>query len=85
MLPSLKKVYYLDNNQITDEGCAALASALRGGALPALRVGELFSSSVLTELRLDHNPASQEARAAVLTTRAILAFRCSHWSRGVVT
>ena len=26
----------LDSNQITDEGCAALASALRSGALPSL-------------------------------------------------
>ena len=33
---SLERLY-LGRNQITDEGCAALASALRGGVLPALR------------------------------------------------
>ena len=34
VLPSL--FLSLCDNQITDEGCTALASALRGGALPAL-------------------------------------------------
>ena len=43
----------LDDNQITDEGCAALASALRGGELPALK-----------KLDLDGNPASEEAQEA---------------------
>ena len=43
----------LDENQITDEGCAVLASALRGGALPALK-----------ELVLKENPASEEAQEA---------------------
>ena len=51
MLPSLE-VLYLDDNQITDEGCAALASALRGGALPALR-----------SLYLGDNPSSAQAQA----------------------
>ena len=44
----------LNAHQITDEGCAALASALSGGALPALR-----------NLDLNENPASEEAWAAV--------------------
>ena len=52
MLPSLE-ILGLDDNQITDEGCAALASALRGGALPALK-----------ELGLFGNPASEEAQEA---------------------
>ena len=52
MLPSLE-ILGLGDNQITDEGCAALASALRGGALPAL--GDLY---------LDGNPASEEAQQA---------------------
>ena len=52
----------LDNNQITDEGCAALASALRGGALPVLKM-----------LFWHNNPASQEAQDAMqaaLSSRA---------------
>ena len=49
----------LDHNQITDEGCAALASALRGGALPALKT-----------LVLECNPAvSQQATAEVQAVR----------------
>ena len=36
----------LCDNQNTDEGCAALASALRGGALPALNgMGLLWPAS----------------------------------------
>ena len=50
---------HLDRTQITDAGCAALASALYSGALPALE-----------ELGLDGIPASDEAHAAV---RAALA------------
>ena len=34
VLPSLECIKYLSDNQIADEGCAALASALRGGAPP---------------------------------------------------
>ena len=52
MLASLENLF-LNENQITDEGCAALASALRSGALPALKA-----------LYLDENPASNEARRA---------------------
>ena len=52
VLPSLEQLH-LGYNQITDEGCATLASALRDGALPEL-----------TMLRLDGNPASEEAQAA---------------------
>ena len=52
MLPSLECIN-LSDNQIADEGCAALASALRGGALPALK-----------RLALDKNPASEEAQNA---------------------
>ena len=45
----------LQYNRITDAGCATLASALRGGALPAL-----------TDLDLGKNPAaSQQAQATV--------------------
>ena len=44
----------LKGNQITDAGCATLASALRGAALPALKT-----------LYLHNNPASQEAQATV--------------------
>ena len=33
-MPNLKRLF-LNNNQIGDDGVAALASALRGGALPA--------------------------------------------------
>ena len=56
--PSLE-VLYLTNNQITDAGCAALASALRGGALPALK-----------ELFLNDNPASDEAKQAAKSERS---------------
>ena len=51
-LTSLKELY-LGDNQITDVGCATLACALRRGTLPEL-----------TMLRLDGNPASEEAQAA---------------------
>ena len=55
---ALKSLEYLDIrvNRITDAGCATLASALRGGALPALK-----------QLLLDDdNPAiSQQAKAEV--------------------
>ena len=48
----LLEILYLVDNQITDAGCATLATALRDAALPALQ-----------ELRLHNNPASQEAQA----------------------
>ena len=60
-LKSLESLY-LDYNQITNAGCAALASALRGGALPALRM-----------LGLRGNPTSEEAKEAVLASRSGLA------------
>ena len=50
VLTSLQ-IIFLEDNQITDEGCAALASALSGGALPALY-----------DLRLGGNPASKQAQ-----------------------
>ena len=43
VLQSLNTLF-LGNNQITDEGCAALASALHGGALPALKELSPFTS-----------------------------------------
>ena len=49
----------LQYNRITDAGCATLASALRGGALPALK-----------QLDLRGNPASDEAKGAVYGSRA---------------
>ena len=53
-LKSLERLRLADN-QITDAGCAALAAALRGGALPAL-----------TRLLLGGTPAaSQQAQATV--------------------
>jgi hypothetical protein len=53
-LKSLKQLYLTDT-QITDAGCAALASALDGGALPAL------------ELLIIHGiPASEAATAALM-------------------
>ena len=52
-LKSLEELW-LDRNQITDAGCATLASVLRGGALPALK-----------QLLLGYNPASEEAQDAV--------------------
>ena len=58
MFKSLKRLE-LDSNQITDAGCDTLASALRGGALPALKV-----------LLLADNPASQEAQNAVHAARS---------------
>ena len=53
-LKSLERLGLGYNNQITDAGCATLASALRGGALPALN-----------KLKLDDIPASEEAQDAV--------------------
>jgi hypothetical protein len=53
--PSSLKKLYLPYTQITDAGCAALASALDGGALPAL------------ELLIIHGiPASEAATAALM-------------------
>ena len=49
-LKSLEELF-LNSNQITDAGCATLTSALRGGALPALR-----------NLGLVSNPASEDAK-----------------------
>ena len=46
-------------NQIADAGCATLASALRGGALPALK-----------QLALQGNPTSEEAQNAVYACRS---------------
>ena len=63
MLTDLEELHLL-GNQITDEGCAALASALGGGALPALE-----------QLELEDNPASKQARRAaceVLDARQLL-------------
>ena len=57
VLPTLEDLD-LQDNQITDEGCAALGSSLGNGALPALN-----------KLELDDNPASQQARDAVLAVR----------------
>ena len=53
----LKKLKELDlrNTQVTDAGCATLASAINSGALPALKV-----------LMLDGIPASAAARAAAV-------------------
>ena len=48
----------LDDNQITDAGCAALASALDNGQMPAL---ERLSLSTV----LPGNPASPHAQGAV--------------------
>ena len=47
-MPNLK-VLYLTGNQIANDGVAALASALRGGALPACE-----------EIDLDGNPGSRD-------------------------
>ena len=55
------KVLYLNYNQITDAGCAALAAALNSGALPALDKLCLFDIS-----------ASAAAKAAVYAARANL-------------
>ena len=51
----------LSYTQITDAGCAALAAALDGGALPALEI-----------LELGRIPASAAAKAAVYEARANL-------------
>ena len=51
----------LSNTQITDAGCAHLASSLKSGALPALE--RLFLADI---------PASDAARAAVYEARANL-------------
>jgi hypothetical protein len=48
------KLLNLDNTQVTDAGCAALAAALDGGALPAL-----------ARLFLDRIPASGASKVAV--------------------
>ena len=42
-MPNLEELY-LTSNQIGDDGVAALASALRGGALPSCRVINLFGN-----------------------------------------
>jgi hypothetical protein len=52
------KLLFLGGSQITDDGCAHLASRLRSGALPALRY-----------LFLEGIPASDAARAAVYQAR----------------
>ena len=57
MLATLKHLY-LSSTQITDAGCAHLASRLRSGALPALDA-----------LRLLGIPASDAARDAVFEAR----------------
>ena len=54
----------LGENRITDDGCDTLASALRCGALPALKALRL------DDVELDGNPASKEAMEAVLAARA---------------
>ena len=56
-LKSLTNVY-LDRNQITDAGCSALASALRAGALPEVRVFDL-----------SHNHVSRDALSCVVIIR----------------
>ena len=53
VLPTLEDLD-LQDNQITDEGCAALGSSLGNGALPALNYLGLF-----------FNPASEEAKQAM--------------------
>ena len=53
------RVLYLDGSQITDDGCAHLASRLRSGALPALEC-----------LDLDFSFASDAAKAGVYEARA---------------
>ena len=59
----LKKLWTLnlDDTQVTDAGCAALAAALASGALPALKV-----------LKFGAVPASAAAKAAVYAARANL-------------
>ena len=53
-MPNLKELY-LASNQIGDDGVAALASALRGGALPSC-----------TEITLGGNPGS-DAEGSLIT------------------
>ena len=55
------KLLDLENTQVTDAGCAALAAALGSGALPALET-----------LYLDGIPASAAAKAAVYEVRDTL-------------
>ena len=59
--PDLAKLKWLSlhHTQITDNGCAHLASRLRSGALPALE-----------GLNLEATPASDAAKAAVYEARA---------------
>ena len=52
-MPNLK-VLYLHGNQISNDGVAALASALRGGALPSC-----------TKFELDDNQISNDGVAAL--------------------
>ena len=59
----------LDESQITDAGCAALAAALDSGALPALE-----------RLGLYDIPASAAAKEAVHEARANLSDGSSHGS-----
>jgi len=54
------KGLYLGESQITDDGCALLASRLRSGALPALKAAHLD---------LNRTPTSAAARAAVQEAR----------------
>ena len=60
VLAQLKELY-LDSTQITDDGCAHLASRLRSGALPALK-----------DIYLQDIPASDAAKAGVYEARADL-------------
>jgi len=56
VLPKLRQLN-LNNTQVDDAGCAALASALSSGALPALRS---------TSIALRGIPASLDAQIAVI-------------------
>ena len=51
------KTLYLGGTQVTDAGCAALAAALDGGALPVVCLNDLISMT---------SPASEAARAALM-------------------
>ena len=55
----------LDNTQVADTGCAALASALDSGVLPAL-----------DNFHLEGTPASTAAKAAVYEAQATSRARC---------
>ena len=55
----------IDANQITDAGCTMLASALRDGALPSLKMLEEWNWPPACPLELGGNPASQQAQSAV--------------------